>query len=124
MMRKFTAIGMAIAISFAPLQVAAAGKYDGAVPLLCVPIAIVGGEGGGEGGHGTAEGVNLPQFIKVNFKEKLSSAAEEGGATAPIKHFERDYGRLIMHGGQGGRGWAVVFFEKAGEKAGAGTDDR
>ncbi len=123
-MRKFTAIGMAIAISFAPLHVAASGKYDGSVPLLCVPIEIVECEAGGKCVNGTAEGVNLPQFIKVNFKEKLISAAEEGGATAPIKHFERDYGRLIMHGGQGGRGWSVVISEETGKMSATVTEDR
>ncbi|MGH7409503.1 MAG: hypothetical protein ACREJ6_00350, partial [Candidatus Methylomirabilis sp.] len=104
-MRKSAAIRMAIAISFAPLHVAAAGKYDGSVPLLCVPIEIVECEAAGKCVNGTAEGVNLPQFIKVNVKEKTLSAAEEGGRTAPIKHVEHDNGRLIMHGGQGGRGW-------------------
>ena len=123
-MRKSAAIRMAIAISVAPLQVAAAGKYDGSVPLLCVPIEIVECEAAGRCVNGTAEGVNLPQFIKVNLKEKLISAAEEGGATTPVKHFEHDNGRLIMHGGQGGRGWTVVISEDTGKMSAAISEDR
>jgi hypothetical protein len=123
-MSKSAAIRMAIAISLAPLQVVAAGKFDGSVPLLCVPIEIVECEAGGKCSNSTAEGVNLPQFIKVNFKEKTLSATQEGGPTAPIKYVEREYGRMIMHGGQNGRGWSVVISEETGKMSATVTEDQ
>jgi hypothetical protein len=124
MMRKFAAIRMAIAISFAPLRVAVAGQYDGSVPLLCVPIEILECEAGGKCSNSTAEGVNLPQFIKVNFKEKTLSAVHKDGPTAPIKHVEREQGRMIMHGGQHGRGWSVVISEETGKMSATVTEDQ
>ena len=94
------------------------------MPLLCVPIEIVECEAAGKCVNTTAEGVNLPQFIKVNFKEKTLSAAQEGGPTTPIKHVEREDGRMIMHGGQNGRGWSVVISEETGKMSATVTEDQ
>ena len=115
-MRKFNAIGLAVCICMASYQVAAAkGKFDGSVPLLCVPIEII--ECGVEGDcvTATAEAVNIPQFIRVNFEKKMLSAADDTGREAPIKNLEHNNGRMIMHGGQNGRGWTVVISQETGK---------
>jgi len=123
-MRKLTAMSLAIAIGLVPFQTTAAAKFDGSVPLLCAPIEVVECDAGGKCYDGTAESVNIPQFIKINFKERILTDAEEGGRTAPIKHFERDNGRLIMHGGQGGRGWTAVISEETGKMSATISEER
>jgi hypothetical protein len=95
-------------------QVASA-KFDGSVPLLCVPIEVVDCEFGGKCFTGNAEDVNLPQFVKVDFKQKILSAVDDASRTTMIAYTERDNGRLIMHGGQNGRGWTILISEETGK---------
>jgi hypothetical protein len=121
-MRKLAAIGVTIGIWIAPGPLLAA-KYDGSVPLLCVPIEIIECVAAGECLNSTAEDVNLPQFIKVDVKTKMLSAAEEGGKKAEIKHLEHTNGRMIMHGGQEGRGWTLVISEETGKMSATISED-
>jgi hypothetical protein len=93
----------------------ALAKFDGSVPLLCVPIQVVDCEFGGRCFTGTAEDVNLPQFFKVDFKQKLLSAIDDASRTTKVAYTERDNGRLLMHGGQNGRGWTILISEETGK---------
>ena len=115
-MKKLKAIGVAICICMALVQVAAAkGKYDGSVPLLCAPIEII--ECGAEGDFvsATAEAVNIPQFFRINVKKKMVSATGESERKVAIKDLEHNDGKMIIHGGQGGRGWTMVISEETGK---------
>ena len=95
---------------------AASAKSDGSVPLLCVPIEITQCDEGGKCYVGAAEGVNLPQFIRINFKEKLlSGVGDAAERTTPIDFLERENGRIVLHGGQKGRGWTAVISEETGK---------
>lgn len=95
---------------------AASAKFDGSVPLLCVPIEITQCDEGGKCYQGTAEDVNLPQFIHVNLKEKsLSGVGAAAERTTAIDFMERQNGRIVLHGGQGGRGWTAVISEATGK---------
>jgi hypothetical protein len=101
-------------MSFGADRVALA-KFDGSVPLLCVPIEVVDCEFGGKCFTGNAEDVNLPLFVKVDFKQKILSAVDDASRTTKIAYTERDNGRLIMHGGQNGRGWTILISEETGK---------
>lgn len=115
-MSKLHAIGLAVCICMASYQVAAAkGKYDGSAPLLCAPIEIIECEVEGDCLSSTAEIANIPQFIRINFEKKVVSATDETGREAPIKNLEHNNGTMIMHGGQGGRGWTMVISEETGK---------
>jgi hypothetical protein len=106
---------MVIGVCTAAYQTADA-KFDGSVPLLCVPIQISECEAGGKCANVTVEEANLPQFIKVNFKDKtLASVVGEPSRSAPIAHLDQESGKLILHGGQKGRGWTVVISEATGK---------
>jgi hypothetical protein len=71
-----------------------------------------------------AEDVNIPQFIKVDVKTKMLSAAEEGGTKAAIKHLEHTNGRMILHGDQEGRGWTMVISEETGKMSATISEDQ
>lgn len=122
-MRKLKAISVAIGICMAPYQIAAA-TFDGSVPLLCAPIEIIECEVEGKWFSGTAESVNIPQFFKINIKKKMISAADESGRKTPIKHLEHNNGRIIMHGGQDGRGWTMVISEETGKMSATVSEDQ
>lgn len=122
-MRELAAITVGLSLCMVPVHVLAA-KYDGSVPLLCVPIEIIECVAAGECLSSTAEDVNLPQFIKVDVKTKMLSAVEEGGKKAEIKHLEHTNGRMIMHGGQEGRGWTLVISEETGKMSATISEDQ
>ena len=116
-MRKLLIVALIASLGAVASPADAAGaKFDGSVPLLCVPIEITQCDGGGKCYQGTAEDVNLPQFIRVNLKEKmLSGVGETAGRTTPIDFMERENGRIVLHGGQKGRGWTAVISEETGK---------
>lgn len=83
---------------------AAGVKFDGSVQLLRVPIEISERDEGGKCYQGTAEDVNLSQFI--NFSSKLIlTGMDNPPRTTPIDHMKHEHGRVLLHGGQAGRGW-------------------
>jgi hypothetical protein len=97
----------------APVTTRAGGPFDGSVPLLCAAIELMECLAGGECQRRTAEEVNLPRFLTLDFKAK-SLAAADNSRTAPIQRVERMNGRLILQGGQEGRAWSIVVEEATG----------
>jgi hypothetical protein len=125
-MKIVGAIGVvlwAVGLCLAPYQAAAAGRYDGSVPLLCVPLAVTECGAEGECQKGTPRSVNLPQFFRVDFKTMTIRAVEENRESA-IKTVERVHGNLILQGVQGQLGWTLIISEDVGQMsatiAGAG----
>jgi hypothetical protein len=103
---------------------AAGAKFDGSTPLLCVPIEITECDEGGKCYLGTAEEVNLPQFIRIDLKEKLlRGVGEAADRTTPIDFLERENGRMVLHGGQKGRGWTAVISEETGKLSATISDE-
>lgn len=100
-------LGLALALGVPAAPVAA--SFDGSVPLMCAAIEILECSADGECHRRTAENVNLPRFIKLDFAKKMMSGAGADQRTAPINSFERSNGRIIMHGGQEGRAWSLVI---------------
>jgi hypothetical protein len=78
-----------------------------------VPIEITECDEGGKCYQGTAEDVSLPQFIRVNLKEKmLNGVGEAADRTTPIDFMERENSKIVLHGGQKGRGWTALISEE------------
>jgi hypothetical protein len=121
-LRKVASV-MGMAIGVCAYQIADA-KFDGSVPLLCVPIEISECAAGGKCANSTVEEANLPQFIKVNLKDKTLASVGEPSRTAPIAQLERDSGKWILHGGQKGRGWTVLISEATGKMAATISEER
>ena len=97
-----------------PGPAGAAGKHDGSAPLLCVPIGVTECGAEGECKRGTAESVNLPQFIRVDVKA-MAIRSEEQKRESPIKTVEHMNGKLILQGTQGQRGWTMLIAEDTGQ---------
>ena len=121
-MRTILSLLVILIVSFGASRVALA-KFDGSVPLLCVPVQVVDCEFGGKCFTGTAEDVNLPQFFKVDFQQKLLSAIDDASRTTKVTYTERDNGRLLMHGGQNGRGWTILISEETGKLSATISDE-
>jgi hypothetical protein len=116
-MKIFGAIGVvlwAVGIWLAPHQAAAAGKYDGSVPLLCVPLAVTECGAEGECQRSTAQNVNLPQFFRVDLKAMAIRAIEENRESA-IRAVDHLNGKMLLQGVQGERGWTLMIAEDTGQ---------
>jgi hypothetical protein len=116
-MKSFRVIGVVLwtmGLYLALHQDAAAGKYDGSMPLLCVPLAVTECGAEGECHKGTARSVNLPQFFRVDVQAMTVRAVEESRESA-IKTVDRVNGHLILQGVQGQLGWTLIIAEEAGQ---------
>lgn len=96
---------------------ARAGNFDGSRTLLCALLEIyecVLHEGCE---RTTAEAINLPQFLTIDFEKKqLSGTTPEGTVRkTDIEHRENANGRLILQGGEEGRGWSISIHEETGK---------
>jgi len=106
-MNKIKLMGLALlCIIITPLSIAAA-DFDGSKPLLCATIETFECGSGIECQWGTAQSVNLPQFLKIDFKDKKISGTRESGEvlTTKIENMERGDGKLILQGTENNKGW-------------------
>jgi len=108
-----------LCICIAPLPVVA-GDFDGSKQLLCA--FIEGFECSldeGECLELEAEDMNVPEFIKINFKEKKITGTRENKelATTKIEKMVRMGGNLILQGVENGRAWSMVITGATGKMA-------
>ena len=108
-----------------PLSIAAA-DFDGSRPLLCATIETFECGFGIECRRGTAQSVNLPQFLKIDFKEKKISGTRESGEvlTTKIENMERSDGKLVLQGTQNNKGWSMLINEATGKMTITASDDQ
>ena len=115
-----------LAVTVAPPAVSAA-SFDGSTPLLCAVNTIMECDGSGQCQRLSASThPNFPALLRVNVGQR---SIVDGGAVADarkteIKAVTRLDGRLILHGGENGRGWAATIAEDTGRmSAGVVADE-
>ena len=107
-----------VALVAAPGHATAAGKFDGSAPLLCIPTLVSECRVEGECKRVAPDGVNLPQFFKVDVKaQKVHS--EETERASPFTTLEHFSGTTILQGAQTGRGWTMTISEETGKMSAA-----
>ena len=102
------------AISFS----AQAADIDGSTPIFCAFTKAMQCHHQQGCDQVSPEDVNLPTFVKVDFKNKLVSAISETPEgktrTTEIKSFQRVDGQLVLQGHEA-RAWSVIIGEKTGK---------
>src|SRR5262245_12441093 len=94
---------------------ASAAPLDGSGPIICAGAEVRECEAGGMCLPLRPEHVNLPAMIEIDAKQKmLTGLGGKDKRTAPIQAVEQRDGRLIMYGGQEGRGWTLGLTEATG----------
>ncbi|UCD32052.1 MAG: hypothetical protein JSV38_15045 [Desulfobacterales bacterium] len=103
-------------VGLTPLLVSA-GDFDGSAPLICAVIETIDCRANGNCQNGTADSINIPQFLKINFKSKtITGKRAEGEAkTTKIENMESSNGNLILQGTQTNKGWSIVIDEANGK---------
>ena len=104
-----------LCVFIAPLPLSA-GEFDGSKPLLCAVIETFECGPGDDCQRGTAQSINIPLFVRVNFTEKTISGTRPDGEmrTTDIQNMDRIDGRLILQGVQNGKAWSMIIMESTG----------
>ena len=116
-MKRLNLFCIALAAFLLPFPLIAAGP-DSSKPLLCATIDAIECSGlSAECYMGTAETVNLAQFVKIDLDKKKIEAVRQGGESrsSTIMNHKRENGKLILQGVESGRGWSLVIVEKTGK---------
>jgi hypothetical protein len=100
-----------------------AATYDGSAPLLCALGTVLECERNSDCQRRTAEEISLPYFVRINTQQKNLSAADGSGSTTPIERVEHLDGRLLLQGGEVGKGWSIVITEATGSMSAAIVED-
>jgi hypothetical protein len=102
-----------------------AGDFDGSKPLICSVIRTIDCPRDDEISKGTAEDVNLPQFLFIDFEKKLvtGKTAEGDVRETKIESIKHEDGQLILQGVQRGKAWSAVINEETGKTTIIGASD-
>lgn len=116
-MKKLKRIVLTMFIIFAIPLLASAGSFDGSAPLLCALVETFECGDVENCQQGTAQDVNIPQFLRIDFKKKMISGNRVGveKRTTKIDNMAKHDGRLILQGAQEGMGWSIMIKESTGK---------
>ena len=89
---------------------------DGSQPLICASMEAYDCGPGGDCYKGTAEDIDAPQFMWLDFEQRLARAKRANGEerTAKFESLTLDTGKLILQGVQGGMGWSMTIAQESG----------
>jgi len=114
-------VGLAGLMVLTGAMPALGANFDGSKPLICAITTVMecdAGQCDRYAPEGTPAGA--PRFIKVDVASKeVTAGAGRKSTLASIAHVD---GRLILHGGENGRGWSATIDEDTGEMSAAVVD--
>ena len=89
-----------VALALAPVAALAKGPYDGSKAQLCAVTETDGCAEDGPCAEGDADDTRVPQFVRVNVKDKKIEILDDGreGEVTKIESVKRSEGRLILQG--------------------------
>ena len=95
-----------IAALFAASSAANAEGFDGSQPLICASMEAYDCGPGEDCLKGTAESIDAPLFMRLDFEHKVARATRANGEerTAKIESMTQEEGKLILQGVQLGLG--------------------
>jgi hypothetical protein len=103
---------------------AAAGKYDGAAPLICAAMTVSECVADGRCQRRNAEKVNFPALFKVDVKAmKLWELGADKPRETSIRSLDRANNKMILSGVEGERGWTVLINEANGKMSATAAGD-
>jgi hypothetical protein len=103
----------------------ARAALDGSKPMLCAISTIMECDASGDcQKHPALQSPDFPTFIRISLPDKRITDASGGGRSTEIRSSSRLDGRLIIQGGENGRGWSATIAEATGRmSAGVVADE-
>jgi len=118
-MRKemFGAAALCLGIVMSPAILAA--SFDGSKSLICATNEVFECGRSEECLRQTAESVNAPQFIWLDFEKKMALTKRPDGteSEAQIGRVEQSEGQIILQGAQDGTAWSLTIAKDSGKMA-------
>lgn len=93
------------------VQSAAAADFDGSKPLICATVEAHDCAAEDTCEYGTPGQLGLPQFLRLNVKEKTIQGTQR---TTAIKIIEETDTQLLMMGTELGAGWTMALDRDTG----------
>ena len=95
---------------------ASAGGFDGSSNLVCSSVEVIGCVDGPACLQAKARDFELPEFVFVDFANKVVRATDESGIkeVSPIKSSETTDQQLILQGIENHRGWTMAIDRSTG----------
>ena len=112
----FALLGM-IALPAAGVR---AGQFDGSKPFLCAMTTIMECDGSGQCERRTHEAASAPTFVRFDVGASVLTAGANRRTSFRTTRLDS---RLILQGGENGRGWSATINEESGQLAAAVVDD-
>ena len=116
------AVMLALAVG---IPTAARAAMDGSTPMLCAISTVMECDIEGKCVRITPDvHPDFPSFLRVNVPQKtITAGTGQDARKSEIKAVSRVDGRLVLTGGENGRGWAATVAEDTGRmSAGIVTD--
>lgn len=119
MRRTIPVCAALLSCAIPPLSVAA--EFAGDAPLICAALQSFGCESDADCAATPLEEINVPQFLRVNFEEKVIRSKRPNGdmRVTPIEGVRSAGDRLLLQGlEQGAEGmfaWNIVIGQAKGE---------
>jgi hypothetical protein len=124
-MRSSRRLAIAVAVLAVAAAAPASAALDGSAPLLCAISTIMECDDSGQClRHTAAQHPDFPSFLRVNVGERLITGAGPAGRKTEIKSASRLDGRLILQGGENGRGWSAAIAEDTGRMSAGVVADK
>jgi hypothetical protein len=122
MMRRAAAVSAFALLGTVALPAAGvrAGQFDGSRPFLCAMTTIMECDGSGQCERRTHEAASAPTFLRFDVGTHVLTAGANRRTTFRSQRLD---GRLILQGGENGRGWSATINEESGQLAAAVVDD-
>jgi hypothetical protein len=123
-MRKTMLVSLSLFLICVIHMPASAGDFDGSKELLCACMRVIECGPDGDCAEVSAEEIGIPEFLKINFKQKTISAPQLGKNQNPsrIENLEHIDGKLILQGAEDGykevrdgTGWSMAISEETGK---------
>ena len=110
---RYAGLGVMMLLTSAAVS---AGGFDGTSNLVCAAIDVVACMEGTACLQGQARTFDLPEFLAIDFKQKVVRATEESGhkQVSPIKNIEQTGTQMILQGVENGYGWSMSIDRKTG----------
>ncbi len=103
-----------------------AAKFDGSSPLICASVDSMSCTPGEDCAAATTEALNIPQFLRISFADKMITAERPDGEvrTSEIQQLEQLEDGLILQGTQRGLGWSLTISGASGKMSLSAVGDQ
>ncbi|MEM7224723.1 MAG: hypothetical protein AAF495_17225 [Pseudomonadota bacterium] len=100
--------------------------FDGSQALICAAIATAHCEADNTCMEGSAASINVPQFFRINFQDKVVRATRADGSERTTSFTEPvlDSGELVLQGVENGLGWSLMINQSDGQMTLTAAGDR